>query len=107
MGSFHGVFVPMLTSEHGHASFGDFSTKGYVAMVQQFDKYLENFLLTGNPNGEALTEWTLWTPQNTKSLVLNADASKAVIEMKDVSTTYEDIITQMDADETVPSGIKA
>lgn len=107
MGSFHGVFVPMLTSEHGYASFGDFSTEGYKDMAQQFNKYLKNFLSTGNPNGEALTEWSVWTPENTKSLVLDADDSKAVVEMKDVSTTYEDIISQMDADQTVASEIKA
>lgn len=106
MGSFHGVFVPMLTSEHGYASFGDFSTEGYKDMAQQFNKYLKNFLSTGNPNGEALTEWSVWTPENTKSLVLDADASKAVVEMKDVSTTYEDIISQMDAEQTVAPEIK-
>lgn len=107
MGSFHGVFVPMLTSEHGYASFGDFSTEGYKDMAQQFNKYLKNFLSTGNPNGESLTEWSVWTPQNTKSLVLDADASKSVVEMKDVSTTYEDIIAKMDADQTVSNEIKA
>ena len=107
MGSFHGIFVPMLTDDHTYASFGDFTVEGYQKMAGVFDQYLTNFLATGDPNGEELTEWPAWTPDNKVSLVLDADETEAIIEAKDVSSTYEAIIGEMEADDSVSEEIKS
>lgn len=106
MGSFHGIFVPMLTNDHTYGSFGDFTAEGFQAMASEFDQYLANFLASGDPNADGLTEWPAWTPENNTSMVFDADETTPVIEAKDVSTTYEDIMARMDADETITEDVK-
>ena len=121
LGSFHGIFVPMLSSVHNYAGMYDFSQAGYQAMAEQFNLYLKNFLVSGNPNsdGSLFGIKTLfsgakspdlvlqnWTPENKLSLVMDADAQNDVLAMKDVSTTYDAIMDRMDADATIPAEVK-
>lgn len=106
MGSFHGVFVPMLTDKHSYGSFANFNNTGYQNMATVFDSYLKNFLVTGNPNGESLTTWNNWTPANPVSLVLDADANNAIVTVEDTSSSYKQIIGQMDADNTINDDVK-
>jgi len=106
MGSFHGIFVPMLTSENGYGGFGDFSAAGYQAMAAQFNAYLTNFLATGDPNGGELTEWPNWTPENKTTMVFDGDETQAIVEARDVSSSYADIIAAMEADDTLPADVK-
>jgi para-nitrobenzyl esterase len=98
MGSFHGIFVPMLTDNHTYGSFGDFTVPGYQAMAEVFNDYLANFLKSGSPNGEGLEEWSAWTPDSPLTMVFDADGEKAAVELRDVSSSYEDIIAAMEAD---------
>lgn len=107
LGSFHGIFVPMLTDIHGYGDFGDFTAAGYKAMAKQFNQYLNNFLATGDPNGSGLTPWATWTPEAPLSMVMDADDSQATAEMADVTTTYDEILARMDADDTLPQEVKA
>lgn len=107
MGAFHGIFVPMLSSVHGYAFFGDFSTPGYTAMAGVFNSYLSNFLLTGDPNGEGLDTWEKWDPATKLSMVFDGDDTGALVELKDVSKSYDDIIAEMEADETVDADVKS
>ncbi|MBP5324916.1 MAG: carboxylesterase/lipase family protein [Pseudobutyrivibrio sp.] len=106
MGSCHGVFVPMLTDKHTYGSFANFNNAGYQNMATVFDNYLKNFLVTGNPNGEALTTWNNWTPANPVSLVLDADANNAIVTVEDTSSSYKQIIGQMEADTTISDEVK-
>lgn len=120
-GAFHGVFVPMLATVNNYAAMIDFSGEGYQKMAVEFNRYLKNFLVTGDPNGASgllggikqwfskepeLTEWQRWTPDNKVSMVMDASATEAVIGCKDVSTSYEQIMDQMDADATVSAELK-
>lgn len=124
LGAFHGIFVPMLSSIDNYSSMMDFSGAGYQAMAVQFNLYLKNFLHTGNPNNDGvsilgslwrslsgqtspeLLEWPLWTPENKVSMVLDADAQQALLEVKDVSTTYDAIMDCMEADTSIPDYAK-
>lgn len=106
MGSFHGIFIPMLTNEHTYAWAGDFSGAGYVDMAKHFNAYIANFLASGNPNGEGLTEWVAWTPDNKLTMVFDGDDTQAIIEQKDVSSSYDEIIAAMVADESIPEDVK-
>lgn len=106
MGSFHGIFVPMLTDEHTYGGFGDFTAAGYQAMAQQFNAYLTNFLASGDPNGEGLAAWNNWTPDNRSTMVFDANETEAIVEAKDVSSTYADIIAAMEADTSIPEEVK-
>ncbi len=111
MGSFHGVFLPMLTNSHNYGNFHDFAkSEGYQAMADIFNKYLKNFMLTGNPNGEGLdTNWAPWTTESKNTLILDADeeTKAATAEIADVYKTNAEIIAEMDADTTLSADAKA
>src|SRR5699024_11401557 len=70
-------------------------------MAKQYNNYLANFLATGDPNGEGLAQWTNWTPESKNSMVFDGTETDAIVELKDVSTTYEQIIAQMEADTSI------
>lgn len=108
MGSFHGIFTPMMTTRHGYASMWDFTQSGYRAMGVLYNSYLEAFLATGDPNCAGQPEWDAWTPEQHLSMVLDADERTGIATavMDDTSTTYDAIIAQMEADSTVPLEIK-
>lgn len=123
--SFHGIFVPMLSTVNNYTAYYDFSVAGYAEMAEQFNGYLKNFLHSGDPNqdgsgllgslkrlltGERAAElplWQNWTPDNKVSMVLDASADEAVLACKDVSTTYDAILARMDADTSIPEAAKA
>lgn len=108
VGSFHGIFVPMLTTEHTYGSFADFSTDGYIAMSKLFNEYVKNFIYTGNPNDSSTdVKWEPWTNANKQTLVLDANATSASAEMKDVFKTNQEIIDEIVADTTIPEDIKS
>ena len=110
VGSFHGIFVPMLTSVNGYTGFADYSNEGYQAMAKGFNAYLRSFLYTGSPNGgETAVDWTTWDPETRQTLVLdaNAETGEAAFEMKDVYKTNVDIIAEIEADDSVPADTKA
>ncbi|MDO4537166.1 MAG: carboxylesterase family protein [Coriobacteriales bacterium] len=110
-GAFHGIFVPMLSSVNGYAEMmnGAFDKAGYQAMAAKFNAYLKAFLASadGTPKVDGETEWTAWTPDKKVSLVLDGTADAAVVEVKDVSSTYDKIIEAMKADTTVSEEVKA
>ena len=106
-GAFHGIFVPMLADTNGYTSVFDFANAaGYQAMATTFNEYLANFLKTGDPNGDDLPTWNNWTKSEKVSQVFDADSSAAIIENKDVSTTYKDIMDRMDADTSIDDETK-
>ncbi len=128
LGSFHGIFVPMLSSENAYTAYYDFGGAGYGAMAEQFNLYLRNFLRSGDPNRAAsgtlaglwqsltgsagetppAARWEAWTPDNRVSLVLDGDeaAGTALVECRDVSTDYGAILDRMDADGSVSAEVK-
>ena len=110
LGSFHGIFVPMLSRENSFHAYADFTAAGYQAMAKQFNTYLKNFLACGDPNGRqrsSLPDWPAWTPTARQTLVLDADASAAYPEVKDTSTTDSAILAAMDADTTLSPTLKS
>lgn len=112
LGSFHGIFVPMLSRENSFNAYADFTAAGYQAMAKQFNAYLENFLACGDPNGRqgdsasSLPLWPAWTPSTRQTLVLDADASTAYPAVKDVSVSDAALLAAMDADTTLPADLK-
>ena len=112
LGSFHGIFVPMLSRENSFNAYADFTAAGYQAMAKQFNTYLENFLACGDPNGRpgdsasSLPLWPAWTPDARQTLVLDADASTAYPAVKDVSVSDAALLVAMDADTTLPADLK-
>ena len=106
-GSFHGIFMPMLTHSSSYAGIYDFNAdENYQAMADQYSAYLKNFLYTGDPNGEGLVEWPAWTAEEKMTQVFDAGEGGATVEAKNVYKTYAEIMDEMDADETVPEDVK-
>lgn len=112
LGSFHGIFVPMLSRENSFNAYADFTAAGYQAMAKQFNTYLKNFLACGDPNGRqgdsasSLPLWPAWDPGTRQTLVLDADASTAYPAVKDVSVSDAALLAAMDADTTLPADLK-
>ncbi len=108
-GAFHGIFVPMLSTEnnYGPTMPDTFDQPAYMAMADAFNQYLKNFLHTGDPNGDGLTKWEAWDPESHLSMVFDGADDKAVIECKSVKTTYEEIMDEMDGDDSLAPEIKA
>lgn len=108
MGAFHGIFVPMLSSVHGYPTFDldGFKSVGYTAMAEKFNTYLTSFLKTGDPNSEDMDQWSKWDPSTKLSMVFDGDKDGAIVELKDVSKSYQDIINEMKADTTVSEEVK-
>lgn len=116
LGAFHGIFVPMLSTVNQYSSMVDFNGESYQAMALAFNRYLKNFLATGNPNGtiwtnlfdlkEALPVWDAWTPENKLSMVMDASATETQFGCKDVSSTYDAIMDRMDADTSISDELK-
>lgn len=107
-GAFHGIFVPMLSSKNNYADVfkGAFEKPGYQAMAGVYNQYLANFLASGDPNGGDLASWSKWSPDKKVSMVFDGSETGAAVEEKDVSTTYEDIIKEMEADTSISPEIK-
>jgi para-nitrobenzyl esterase len=109
-GSFHGIFVPMLTTTHNYSSFADFTGAGYTAMAKAFNAYLKNFMYTGNPNGDdTAVEWTTWNQDTKQTLVMDAseETGEATAEMQDVYKGNDEIIAEIEADDTLEDDMKS
>lgn len=103
----HGVFKTMMDSRN--ATMIDPTTEGFQKMSALYNGYLTNFLHNedGNPNGEGLEEeWTPWDPETELSMVFDAEGTEGSARMMDVSKTYDEIIEEMKADDTVSEEIK-
>ncbi|MCR5526883.1 MAG: carboxylesterase family protein [Lachnospiraceae bacterium] len=107
-GAFHGIFVPMLTHDNNYAGIYDFeSAAGYQDMAVKFNAYLKNFISTGDPNGDGSeAEWKTWTEDSKNTMVFDADDTAATVELKDVYKTNEDIISEIEKDDTVSDDVK-
>lgn len=70
-------------------------------MQVAFQDYLYEFIQKGDPNGENLPEWTVWTKENNKNLFLDADKEKYSAEMKEKGYVYEDVLESIDKDTTI------
>lgn len=106
LGAFHGIFVPMISSENGYNNDDIFNSTSYKSVSDVFNQYLKNFLYTGNPNGESLNNWESWNKETHLSMFLDAKEDKALAESKSVSTTYEQIIEEMNNDNEVSQELK-
>lgn len=110
LGSFHGIFIPAVTTTHSYGNFADFTGPGYTALSKDFNAYLKNFLHTGDPNGNAVpVQWTVWEQKTKQTLVLDADeeAGTSTAEMKNVYKTNEEIIAEIEADDTLDEEVKS
>lgn len=106
-GSYHGVFLPMLSREVS-VSFFDFSNEeGFQRMSANFHTYLRSFLHTGNPNAEDLPDWKIWTPEEPEIMFFDADSSKALLSCRNETLTYESILEKIDADISLSEELKS
>ena len=107
LGAFHGIFIPMLSSVNNYSSMSDFGAPGYSDLSAKFRLYLKNFLYTGDPNGEGLADWAEWEPSTHLSMLLDAANDEAVTVSTSLSTSYDQIMDEMDADTSCSAEVKA
>lgn len=125
-GAFHGVFLPLLSSEHrkaGNAPIGFWEEASYLELASMFQQYLKNFVSTGNPNEAwtavcqnctqnflSLQQWNQWNKETKLSLVLDvkkdADNKKALAENRRYQDSYSAIMDDMKKDASVSEELK-
>lgn len=83
VGAYHGQIRDFLLGNYKHHKMSYSpdavsakNKKGRVALTALLRSYVANFLLTGNPNGAALTEWTPWNSLTGIDKVMLFDAGK-------------------------------
>jgi len=105
-GSFHGVWIPFMTSATtGFSSLfpAAFDNAGARDLTDKLGGYLGNFFRTGDPNGTGLVTWKSWESASSgpTQLVVDADAQTAIIKMTDERTGYDDVLAEMEGDQTI------
>lgn len=103
LGSFHGVFMPLLDRTRYQQFIGNaFQNPGAVDLSHKFRRYLYHFIRNGNPNGAGLVQWLRWTPQHNQQgkalLMLNANAHRALIYMSSKTYDQHDVMNAIKQD---------
>ena len=110
LGSFHGIFLPMLSTSNAYTAWADFSQAGFAEMAGQFRRSLRNFLTSGDPNGKALVSgaprWQPWSPSAPLVLSLDATADAALVRCQEVHTSAAEVRATLDADGTLSPALK-
>lgn len=110
-GSFHGVWIPFVTSTTTGFSGvfpKAFDNDGVRDGADKLGRYLKSFLRTGNPNADGLVEWKPWQAATSgpTQLVLDADAKAATFAMTEERTDYDAVLAAMEADTSIPEADK-
>lgn len=96
VGAFHGASKDFLRKSYKNNytayapnALSETNKLGRQDLTSVMQKYVSNFLLTGNPNGELLSEWGTWNniPGMNKIMIFNADQTKSISGM---SSEYYD-----------------
>lgn len=96
VGSYHGQSRDFLLGNYKHRkksyspdAVSAKNKKGRVALTGQMRRYLVNFMLTGNPNGDALTEWNTWNPVAALDKIMEFNAKKNTVSSAMSSQMYQ------------------
>lgn len=103
IGSFHGVFIPLLDSSVNMPMFGNaFKTEGAQQLAHDLEKHIAAFIRQGKPSNAIDVEWKPWnktTATNGESLyVFDANTKNSVLYRTDQAYQTKDIIELMDQD---------
>lgn len=101
VGSFHGVFFPMITDEHKYEKYHNFNNENYVAMGKTFREYLYSFINNGNPNRNKNELWKPWDKLSNNALLLDAKDGKVVCTNESTFKSTQQIIKEMMEDTTI------
>ena len=103
IGSFHGVFIPLLDSSVDMPMFGNaFKTEGAKQLSHDLEKHIASFIRQGKPSNDINVEWKPWnkaTAANGESLyVFDANIKNSVLYRTEQAYQTKDIIELMDKD---------
>ena len=82
VGAYHGASKDFLrgvytnSKEYASDVISSRNKKGRQALTAQMRKYIKNFLLEGNPNGDSLTKWNTWKSRQTSKKIMNFNADR-------------------------------
>lgn len=111
IGSFHGVFVPLLdTDSKSYAELvtDSYESQGAKELSVMFQNYIYEFISSGNPNGENLTEWTEWQKDADENILfLDADDSVAIAKMGKKEFDYASVLAAIENDSSIIEEQKA
>lgn len=98
VGSYHGQSRDFLLGSYEHRkksyspdAVSTKNKKGRVALTKQMRSYIANFILTGNPNGNALIEWNPWNPVTGLDKIMEFNAKKNTVSSAMSSQMYNQL----------------
>ncbi len=104
VGAFHGSSKEFLRGIYKNA-YKDYSPQaisaanrpGRIELTSVMQKYIGNFLATGNPNGAGLVNWGTWNnvPGAAKVMSLDANQTKSIVQMSSEQYSESDTFSQM------------
>ncbi len=103
-GATHGIFLPFLTDQPYPYTKNTnvFSKPGPQELSKIFMASLASFIRTGDPNNALLKDkWLVWMPQNHAEMVFDADLNKAKVYANRNTTTYDSILAELEADNSL------
>ena len=108
LGSFHGIFLSLLSGTNAYTAWADFSGAGFTAMAEEFRTALRRFLACGDPNGKAAlsARWKRWTPDTPYALSLDAEGDTARVRCQLVETSAAAVHAALDADTSLSPALK-
>lgn len=111
LGSFHGVFLPLIDPSLQLPFFGDaFKTEGAKALSTAFKAHLASFIRSGTPDRSQAVQWKAWnnnTVNNGESLyVMDANLSRFIAYRTGQTYSFADVNTLIENDMTVDDKTK-
>lgn len=105
IGSFHGVFVPLLDQDnHNYDALvkDGYNSVGAKTLSDDFQQTLFSFIQTGNPDFKGI-KWQPWNQSDGDILYLDADKENVIATVEKKSYTYEDVLREMEQDTSISS----
>ncbi|MDW6001368.1 carboxylesterase family protein [Vibrio mangrovi] len=111
LGSFHGVFLPLLDDKLRQPSFGEaFDTPGAKALGTLFKRHLGAFIRTGHASFTSPVRWNPWNLKREELgqsiYIMDANHNSAIAYRSEPTFTVENVITMIENDHTISEDIK-
>lgn len=105
VGSYHGIWKPLLTQQPPGYFEGDVAAAlaepGAVELSSAFREYLKQFVHSGELSAQGYSEWPRWDASSSQQLVFDASINNALIYAESNTLTNADILVLMDSDRSL------
>lgn len=110
VGAFHGIFVNLIDqyNRNNEGTAGKlYQTDAGLQLSDALCAYIGNFIRTGDPNSTTSgVKWAPWSAKGENALYFGTDTESADIRMVDRHLSCDEVIAEIEADDTIPADRK-